>query len=300
MLWELVKFKIRTTFRKSAIAVYVVALLVLLLNFFSLSHAHIPSPALYELTVVGIAILSLLFLTNSIYTSFFIQKSDVDFLYMLPVNERELEVAYSISAFLINLISAVVVVIILFPVISLLSVPVVLMVTVMNAYSFFAFKSYRKIISPLIAIWMLSSILRFPFSPFSMVFGYVYGYFILAGLDIITVFLGIKNASVEDLIKEFYRRQGILTPPGKITTSISLYSLSPLVAMLKRNFNFIEIGGRINLGGIPYIINKRVKMYKILPFTIVIGILNYIGFSLIKGHLPYIVFLVLEFNIVFL
>jgi len=301
MLWELVKFKVRATFRKSAIAVYAVVLLVLLLNFFSLSYVRVPSPALYELTVIGIIILSLIFLTNSIYTSFFIQKSDVDFLYMLPVNERELEVAYSVSAFLINLISAVVIVIVLFPVISFLSVPVVLMVALMSAFSFFAFKSYRKVISPLIAIWMLSSILRFPFSPFSMLFGYVYGYLILAGLDIITVFLGIKNASIEELINEFYRRQGLLTPPGKITTSISLYSSSPLVAMLKRNFNFIEIGGRINIGtGIPYIINKRVKMYKILPITIVIGIVNYTGFSLIKSGLPNIALLVLELNIVLL
>jgi len=99
MLWELVKFKVRTTFRKSAIAVYAIVLLLLLLNSFSLSHAHFPSTALYELTVIGIVVLSLIFLTNSIYASFFIQKSDVDFLYMLPVDERELEVAYSISAF---------------------------------------------------------------------------------------------------------------------------------------------------------------------------------------------------------
>jgi len=148
---------------------------------------------------------------------------------------------------------------------------------------------------------MLSSLLKFPFSPLSMLFGYVYGYFILAVLDVITVFLGIKNANVEDLINEFYRRQGLLTQPGKITTSISLYSSSPLVAMLKRNFNFIEIGGRINVGtGIPYIINKRVKMYKILPITIAIGIVNYIGFSLIKGGLPHIAFLALELDIVLL
>jgi len=298
MLWELVKFKIKTTFRKSAIIVYAFVFLVLLLNSFSLSYVHVPSSASYELTVVGIAILSLTFLTNSIFTSFFIQKSDVDFLYMLPVNERELEVAYSISAFLINLISAVVIAIILFPAISFLSLPVALTVALMSAFSFFAFKSYRKIISPLIAIWMLSSILKFPFSPLSMIFGYVYGYFILAGLDIITVFLGIKNASVEDLINEFYKRQGLLTPSGKITTSLSLYSSSPLVAMLKRNFNFIEIGGRMHMNGIPYIVNKRVKMYKILPITVVIGILNYIGISSIKSHLPYIGFLSIEGNMV--
>ena len=278
MLWDIVKFKIRTTFRRSAIVTYVVVFLILLLYAYSLSHIRLPSSALYELDIVGILVLSLNFLTNSIYSSFFIQKSDVDFLYMLPIEERELEVAYSLSAFLINLLQTIIVAILLYPVISCFSVLIVLMATVMNSFSFFAFKSKRKVIASIITAWMLSSILKFPFSPFSMVFGYIYGYFILIALDVIIVFLGVRNASVEGLVNEFYKRQGLIT--GKPTTSISLYSSSPLMAMLKRNFNFVEIGGRMNLGtGIPYIINVRVKMYKVVAITAAIAIVVYIGFS---------------------
>lgn len=43
--------------------------------------------------------------------------------------------------------------------------------------------------------------------------------------------------------------------------------------MLKRNFNFVEIGGRIYLGGVVhYIINKRVKIYKVAAMTLAITI----------------------------
>jgi len=282
MLWELVKFKIKTTFRRSAIVTYVVVFLILLIYSFIITHTHLPSLAIYELDIVGILILSLNFIVNGVYSSFFIQKSDVDFLYMLPLNERELEIAYSLSAFLINLLQTIIVAVLLFPVISYFSVLVTLVSAVMNSFAFFAFK--RKIVVAIIGAWMLSSVLKFPFSPFSMLFGYVYGYFILAVLFIITVFLGIRNASVEMLINEFYKRQGLTS--SKLTTSISLYSSSPLMAMLKRNFNFVEIGGRMNLGtGMPYIINKRVKMYKVVAITSAIAIIIYIGFSFFSHSL---------------
>ena len=282
MLWGLVKFKVRTAFRRSAIITYVVVFLILLLYSFIISHTHLPSSVIYELDIIGILILSLNFIVNGTYSSFFIQKSDVDFLYMLPLNERELEIAYSLSAFLINLLQTIVVAVLLFPAISYFSVLVTLVSAAMNSFAFFAFK--RKIIVAIIAVWMLSSIIKFPFSPFSMIFGYIYGYFILAALFVITVLLGIRNASVKELINEFYKRQGLTT--GKLTTSISLYSSSPLMAMLKRNFNFVEIGGRMNLGtGIPYIINKRVKMYKVVAITSAIAIAIYIGFSFFSRSL---------------
>jgi len=276
MLWQLVKFKIKTTFRRSAIIAYVVVFLVLLLS--SLSNTHPSSHAILD--IAGIVYLSLTFLTSSIYSSFFIPKSDVDFLYMLPLNEKEIEITNSLSAFLINLWITLIAAFLLLPAISYLSVLVILMVSFMNSFSFFAFKGKRrKIIAYIVTAWMLSSIAKLPFSPFSMLFGYIYGYLILAMLDVITVFLGMRNASVEDLINEFYKRQGLLTKP---ITSISLYSSSPLMAMLKKNFNFIEIGGRLDLFWvIPYMINKRVKMYKVVAITSAIAIAIYI--------LPYVV-----------
>jgi len=274
MLWQLVNFKIKTTFRRSAIIAYVVVFLILLLS--SLSNTHPSSSAILD--IAGIVFLSSTFLTSSIYSSFFIPKSDVDFLYMLPLDEKEIEIANSLSAFLINLWITLLGAFLLLPAVSYLSVLVILMISFMNSFSFFAFKGKRKIIALIITVWMLSSILKFPFSPLSMIFGYIYGYFVLTLLDVITLILGIRNASVEDLILEFYKRQGFLTKP---ITSISLYSSSPFVAMLKRELNFVEIGGRFYLGGvIPYFIDKRVKIYKVVAITsavaVVIGILPYI------------------------
>jgi len=279
MLWDLVKFKIRTTFRKSIIFSVILILFFMYLEFPFSSNNHLPPLELYGYAIGGIAFISFYFLLGSIYTSFFIQKSDVDFLYMLPFNERDIVIAQSISSLLLSLFSTIFTAYLLFPALSFLSILVVLMVSIMNTFSYFAFKKHRKVASAIITVWMLSSLLKFPFSPLSMVFGYIYGYFILAALDVIVLVLGMRNASVEDLINEFYRRQGVLTQGNKATTSILLYSSSPFVAMLKRNLNFVEIGGRVNLGGVVQQINRRVKLYKMLIITVVIAVVYYIIFT---------------------
>ena len=284
MLWQLVKFKIKTTFRKSMIFSVILIIFFLLLEFPSSSNSHILQAVVYGYAIGGISYISFFFLISSFYSSFFIQKSDVDFLYMLPVNEREIVIAQSISSFLLSLISTIFAIYLLFPILSFLSILVVLMVSIINTFSYFAFKGHKKVISLIITAWMLSSIAKFPFSPLSMVFGYIYGYFILAMLDIIVIILGVRKAKIEDLINEFYRRQGILTQGGKPTTSISLYSSSPLMAMLKRNFNFVEIGGRVNLGGVVQQINRRVKVYKVLVITSSIAVIYYVIFALFLRH----------------
>jgi len=289
MLWQLVKFRFKITFRKSAIIVFIAELLLFTLISYFFSVSHLPL-ALYMLDIMGIFLLSLFFIVNGVYSSFFIQKPDVDFLYLLPLDEKELKNSLLLYGFLANLLMTIVVAILLFPTISYLSFLVVLMSAVISTFTFFAFK--RKIIVVIIGVWMLSSILKLPFSPFSMVFGYTYGYFILAGLSVMTLILGIRNASVEGLILEFYKRQGLLPQPGKITTSISLYYSSPFIAMLKRNFNFIEYGARTALGGSPYLTRIRVKTYKILLVTVIIGIIIYVVTSLVKGQNPHLAYFI--------
>jgi len=277
MLWQLIKFKIKTTYKGIAfllLGVYV-ALIPEFVVFYQISPSTMYKLALADkFDIYAIIFLSLIFLGQNFSPSFFIQKSDVDFLFMVPIDEKEIEIAYSLSAFLITLFQTIFAVILLFPIISYFSILVGLLVSILHSFSFFAFKGKRKIVVPIIATWMLSSIAKFPFTPFSMVFGYVYGYFILAGLDFITVLLGIKNANIEDLIYEFYKREGLLTPKGRITTSVSLFSSSSFVVMLKMNFNFFEIGGII--GGIPYIISRRVEIYKVVATTSAIAITIYV------------------------
>ena len=52
----------------------------------------------------------------------------------------------------------------------------------------------------------------------------------------------------------------------------SLYSSSPFIAMLKNNIRFVEFGGRIATGGMPIILYKRAKTYKLVPVTTLIAI----------------------------
>jgi len=278
MLWQLVKFRFKIYFKRSAIAVFVANYLLFAFVAYILSFSHIPF-ALYLLNIMGILFLSIFFLVNGVFSSFSIQKSDVDFFFLLPLDEGELEKAFLLYAFLTNLLLTAVVAILLFPTISYLSLLVALMSSVMNSFSFFAFK--RKIVVAIITAWMLSSLLRFPFSPFSMLFGYVYGYYILALLAVVVVTLGMRNTNAEYLVFEFYERQGLLSRP---TTSISLYYSSPFFAMLKRNLNFVEYGGRAALSGSPYLTRIRVKVYKIMIATVAVGIIIYAVASLAKGQ----------------
>jgi len=282
MLWDLIKFKIRTTFRKTIIF----AVILILLLQYSQPHSNVPQSEVYEydyiISVVGVVFIIFYFLLYSWSTSLNIQKSDVDFLYMLPLDDKEIFVAQTISSLLLSLVPMIIIVYLLFPVLSFLSILVVLMLSVVNAFSYFAFKKHRKVASAIITVWMLSSILKFPFTPLSMLFGYVYGYFILAGLDVIVLFLGIRNAKVEDFVVEFYKRQNLLTKGERPTTSITLYSSSPFVAMFKRNLNFLEYGGRVTVGGIPQQISGRTKLYKVLIVTYPMAVIFYVVFSLLS------------------
>ena len=288
MLWRLVKFKLKTTFRKSAVisfaiipfmlyfevpfflsfSKYTIPLAISLITFDKLSQTEI-----YDYAVVGAIYITFVFILSNIFTPFLIQKSDVDFLYMLPIDEKEIAISQLIVSFLLNLLSLFFIVYILFPVVSFLSFIIMLMASIMNTFSYFVLK--RRGLYIAVALWFLSSAFKFPFSPLSMLFGYGDGYFIFALLDLIVVFLGIRSIRVEDFVMEFYKR---LATESK-AASASLYSSSSFVAMLKRSMNFIEIGGRINIGEMPYLINKRVKLYKVLIVTSSIALIYYICFA---------------------
>mgnify|MGYP001772567883 CR=1 FL=1 len=105
---------------------------------------------------------------------------------------------------------------------------------------------------------------------------------ILAALDVAVLFLGIRNAKVEDFVVEFYKRQNLLTKGERPTPSTTLYSSSPFIAMFKRNLNFLEYGGRVTIGGIPQQISGRTKVYKVLIITYPMAVIFYVIFSLLS------------------
>ena len=295
MLWELVKFKVRTTFNKSVLisTILIPFFLYLEVPFFmsfspltvhyaiSLLTFDTLSPTeLYYYAIVGIGYISFIFILSSFFSPLIIQKSDVDFLFILPINEREIVISQIVSSFLLNLLSTVFIAYLLFPLVSFLSVLIMIMVSIINTFSFFVFEKYRKLLTIIITGWMLSSIIKFPFSPFSMLFGYTYGYLILGILDIIFILYGINNMNIEDLTTEFHRRHEILSKDNRPITSVALYSSSPFITMLKRSLNFIEIGGRTNIAGISYIISKRIKIYQLLVITSIIAEIYYIVFKI--------------------
>jgi len=210
MLWQLMKFRFKAINGKAFIILYAVVLLlvVVLYRIFQISQIVSSPLMIYVIGANIISFFAFFFIMSINSPLFFIQKSDVDFLFMLPLDKKEVVIADSLFTFLSNLLVAMAIgIFFLFPVISYFFILVAILISIMNTFSFFAFSGKRKIVAYIIAAWMISSATMFPFTPFSMIYGYVYGYFILAGLVAMTVFLSIKNASAEDLILEFYKRQ---------------------------------------------------------------------------------------------
>jgi len=301
MLTKLIKFKIKTTMKRSTILFIILTPFFLYFEIPFFMHIstftfyqavemiyfdNISVSTLHDYAVGGVIYISFIYFMSSIFSPFIIQKSDIDFLYMLPVDEKEMIISQLISSFLIISLSMIFIIYIFSPIISISSMLVMLMISLLNTFSYFAFKKHRKIISTLITVWILSSILKFPFSPLSMVFGYTSGYFVLATLDILTLVLGVRNTNVNDLIGEFYKRQGLLMSNNKPTVSVELFSSSIFSAMLKRNFNFIELEGRMSVGGNIQLITKRIKFYKIFIISIISAIIYYIIFIFfIKNYL---------------
>jgi len=275
MLLQLIKFRLTVTFRKSVIIVPVILFLLFLFlqHSFPISQSTLQAHY-YEYATGGVIFFSLGFLLNNILAPFNIQKSDVDFLYVLPLDDKEIFISQLISSFLMSSIIQIIMVYFFFPFSVILFEAIALVVDLMSLFSYFAFKKYKYVVAPIITAWMFSSITKSPFTPLSMLFGYIYGYFILSGLLVIITYLGIRNVSIEDLINEFYKRQGLFMPKSKTTTSTSLNSPSPLVAMLKKDFYFVEIAGVM-----PYMINTKVKIYKVVGITSAIAIAIYAVFS---------------------
>jgi len=220
MIWQLVKFKIKTFIGWKALLVFLAVYLefILLLSLFYWNSPSATRELSSRLATSMIYFFSFLFFGHIFNAPLLFEKSDADFLMSLPIDEKDIGITYSLSLLLVDLYISVFAVIILFPAFSHFSVLIVLLTSIMNAFSFFVFKGKRKIIAYVITVWMLFSITKFPFTPLSMLSGYIYGYFILAGLDVMIVLLGIRNVSIEDLINEFYKRQKLLKPRGKKAT----------------------------------------------------------------------------------
>jgi hypothetical protein len=128
-----------------------------------------------------------------------------------------------------------------------------------------------------IAGWFLLAGVGFPFSPMSMFVGYdTIGFSLLITLSLSSFFLAIKRFSFTN-----YSNIIITSEKGEIKEQINFTKVRyPLLVMLAKNLNVLEVGGRANFMGTTTYVTKRVKLWQILLITSLMGAMIYFAYIL--------------------
>ena len=230
----------------------------------------------YEgLMKVIIEILSLYLLVYSLMPgNAYVFKSDIDFLFMLPVDEKEVIISFSLASFIFDLNILLTFLMILAPIIKFGSLVVIISYALIVSFLgniLYKLKFFQRLLVAVsLSLWFFSAYFGFPYSPFSMLDGDFISYLILVAFTALVVYLSIEKVSLYDLVQGNFLH---LSRP--IKSSISFCSSSPFLVMLKKNLNIIELGGRGGAGGEKYVI-ARVRIYYLLLGTIILALIAYI------------------------
>jgi hypothetical protein len=209
-------------------------------------------------------------------------KSDVDFLFQLPIDSKELALGLIISNIIVSLIYMVVISSFFIPSLGLLAFPTLFLISLippsLSVITYSLPLKSRISIAFLIVLWDASALMGNPFSPLSMFFGYYEGYFLLALLDVLLLYLAITRFNTVGLASRYFAPE-----EKEVMKSISFSTSTPFMVMLIKNLHFLEIGGRSNILTAQTFIVRRVDVrWLILVFTI-IGVVFLVLLKIIYG-----------------
>ncbi|MFP3234666.1 MAG: hypothetical protein RXR08_13780 [Sulfolobaceae archaeon] len=196
-------------------------------------------------------------------------KSDVDFLFQLPIDSKELALGLIISNIIVSLIFMVAINTLFIPSLGLLAFPTLFLISLippsLSVITYSLPLKSRISITFLIVLWDASALMGNPFSPLSMFFGYYEGYFLLALLDVLLLYLAITRFNTVGLASHYFAPE-----EKEVMKSISFSTSTPFMVMLIKNLHFLEIGGRGNILTAQTFIVRRVDVrWLILVFTII-------------------------------
>jgi hypothetical protein len=271
VLWKLVKFLVLSRVSKPTlvllVAIGILTSLPLLLFHYnketSLTYSY------YDIFFTIFLTLSPLFAPQKGSSIPGIIKSDVDFLFQLPIDSKELALGLIISNTIVSLTFMVAISSFFIPSLGLLAFPTLFLISLippsLSVITYSLPLKSRISIAFLIVLWDASALMGNPFSPLSMFFGYYEGYFLLALLDVLLLYLAITRFNTVGLAS------GYFAPEEKeVMKSISFSTSTPFMAMLIKNLHFFEIGGRSNILTAQTFFVRRVDVrWLILVFTII-------------------------------
>ncbi|MFP3188910.1 MAG: hypothetical protein RXR07_07655, partial [Sulfolobaceae archaeon] len=249
------------------------------------SYDFEPPHVITEFSLFSIFYSSILVTTSIFNTRFgMVSKSDSDFLAMLPIDDRMLVTSVIIGSIVVNLALSILFVSWFVLSIGLYGIFIPFLLSLISASLpaiTYSLSIKRKVLVALgIAGWFLLAGVGFPFSPMSMFVGYdTIGFSLLITLSLSSFFLAIKRFSFTN-----YSNIIITSEKGEVKEQINFTKVRyPLLVMLVKNLNVLEVGGRANFMGTTTYVTKRVKLWQILLITSLMGAMIYFAYTLKIG-----------------
>lgn len=277
MLYKLLKFVILSRFSKQLL----VLMAVLLAWALFISSETGSSVNIYH--YYGPAFLAFFLILPILSGGIAVLKSDRDFLFTLPVKRSEL----AFSLFVVQLLSFSLIVIYVLaysfsnlrPVLAYALVDfiaLILTVTSLGPITYSLRLGWRILFASVLAIWMVSALLGFPFSPAAIYSGHpLYAVITSVILAVVTVPLAFRSLSRVDLdlMKTFTRYSS-----SEVKHVRRFSGMTPMKAMLEENFYTVEVSGRMNsMGGGGSYRSGRFKLSKgVLVTAVVAGVYYYL------------------------
>ncbi len=273
MLGKLIKFIILTRFSKPLLVV-MAFLLIYYISLGSFSATGI-SPVIQY---IGAGIITFMLVLMTLAGGMVVMKSDRDFLFTLPLDKRELALSLYIAQFVASGIMIFVVfgffisAMVIGSGVSFFLLPIdliafALSVTSLSIISNVLETKLRVLLGVLLALWALSALLGFPFSPAAIFAGNViYGSAAMLVLTLSTTVIAFRELENVELGT---MRSLIRATSSEVKKNKTFGGMSPIRAIFSLNFYNFEFSGRVGGGmsGTSRYQSGSVKIKLILPVT---------------------------------
>ncbi|AWR96128.1 hypothetical protein DFR86_00230 [Acidianus sulfidivorans JP7] len=200
-------------------------------------------------------------------------KSDADYLLTLPIERRDISLALFISNIILFGMLFLILGAYSIGVLGLLFIPVSLAFAIISESFLIILRNingyYRVLFTILIGLWYISPFFKFYYSPTSIFLGVNYGYAFLLLLLLLTLLLALKN--LDKIQYNIYSSK----IPGLVNNMINFAGKSRFMAIFTKSFLLFEIPTVTTTNEGRKASATRIKMYYLLIFTSVIGVILY-------------------------
>lgn len=270
MLIKLLKVIIFTRVSKKVFLIFLVASLFYLSISITLLLRGVRPILSPNLTVIYVTLFYILF---SYISSFNILKADIDYLFTSPIDRKELGIALYISALLINLIYIVNFMLFSYN-IELLLISPLLGISVVSLRFLTQDVRYNLVILSVIALWLLSPLFGFEYSPTAAAFGYFYD----------SLFVTIPYATLLTLLSLMRLRNIDQILMRRSTTPVDEYRISfntrnPFIAFLKFKLTYFSTAYTTTEGNV-----KVIRMNQVIGASSIMGVIYFVIFKYLVSN----------------